>query len=69
MRKGYDFDKLHPLLLESLVKYHWDMDECFIYHYPILIPEERRSSVPEYEKNVICGKINDYNCSIVFKSK
>ena len=32
MRRGEDFDKLRPLLLESMVKYHWDTDEFFIYH-------------------------------------
>ena len=30
-RRGYDFDKLRPLLLESMVKYHWDTDEFFIF--------------------------------------
>lgn len=38
-RRGVDFDKLRPLLLESMVKYHWDTEEFFIYHYADLTPE------------------------------
>ena len=69
IRLGYDFDKLRPLLLESMVKYHWDTDEFFIYHYADLTPEQRQSFVPEYEKNIFCDKVNDYRCSKIFESK
>ena len=62
-RRGEDFDKLRPLLLESMVKYHWDTDEFFIYHYADLTPEQRHSFVPEYEKNIFCDKVNDYKSS------
>ena len=68
-RRGEDFDKLRPLLLESMVKYHWDTDEFFMYHYVDLTPEERSSFVPEYEKNVFCDKVNDPKCSKIFESK
>ena len=69
MRRGEDFDKLRPLLLESMVKYHWDTDEFFIYHYADLTPEQRHSFVPEYEKNIFCDKVNDYKSSKIFESK
>lgn len=69
IRRGYDFDKLRPLLLESMVKYHWDTEEFFIYHYADLTPEQRQSFVPEYEKNVFCDKVNDYRYSKIFESK
>ena len=68
-RRGEDFDKLRPLLLESMVKYHWDTSEFFIYHYPDLTPEERHSFVPEYEKNIFCDKVNDWKSSKVFERK
>lgn len=68
-RRGEDFDKLRPLLLESMVKYHWDTDEFFIYHYADLTPEQRQSFVPEYEKNIFCDKVNDYKSSKIFESK
>lgn len=68
-RMGEDFDKLRPLLLESMVKYHWDTDEFFMYHYADLTPEQRRSFVPEYEKNIFCDRVNDYKSSKVFESK
>lgn len=68
-RKGEDFDIIRPLLLESMVKYHWDTDEFFIYHYKDLTPEQRKSFVPEYEKNIFCCRVNNYKSSRVFKSK
>lgn len=68
-RRGEDFNKLRPLLLESMVKYHWDTDEFFMYHYTDLTPEERSSFVPEYEKNVFCDKVNDLKSSKIFESK
>ena len=68
-RKGEDFDKLRPLLLEATVKYHWNTDEFFIYHYADLTPEQRYSFVPEYEKNIFCDKVNDFKSSRIFDSK
>lgn len=68
-RRGEDYDKLRPLLLESMVKYHWNTNEFFIYHYADLTPEQRHSFVPEYEKNIFCDKVNDYKSSRIFESK
>ncbi len=68
-RRGEDFDKLYPMLKESMVKYHWDTYEFFIYHYQDLTPEERLTFVPEYEKNVFCDKVNNWKSAKVFESK
>ena len=68
-RLGENFDRLRPMLLESMVKYHWDTDEFFMYHYADLTPEQRHSFVPEYEKNIFCDRVNDYKDSRVFESK
>lgn len=67
--RGEDFDRLRPLLIESMVKYHWNADEFFIYHYADLTPEQRHSFVPEYEKNIFCDKVNDNKSSKIFESK
>jgi hypothetical protein len=68
-KRGGDYSRLRPMLMESMVRYHWSADEFFLYHYEDLTPEQRRSFVPEYEKNVFCNKVNDYRSSQVFKSK
>ena len=69
IRRGEDYDELRPLLFEAMVKYHWDTDEFFIYHYADLTHEQRHSFVPEYEKNIFCDKVNDYKSSKIFESK
>ena len=69
IRRGYDFAKLRPQLVESMIKYHWSTEEFFVYHYTELTPEQRQSFVPDYDKNVFCNRVNDYNTSKIFKSK
>ena len=64
-----DYKKLKPMLKEAMVNYHWDFSEFFLFHYQDLSREERLSFVPEYEKNVFCDRVNDYDASLIFDSK
>lgn len=68
-RHGDRPEDVRTLMKEAMVKYHWDFDEFYMYGYRSLTPEERRSFVPEYDKNVFCDKVNDYEDSLIFDSK
>ena len=66
---GDERRKMFAQMKEACVRYHWDVDEFFMYDYPNLTPEERLSYVPEYEKNIFCDKVNDREASRIFDSK
>ena len=66
---GGDLKELKPLMKKAMVDYHWDFEEFFMYNFQSLSPKERRTFVPEYEKNVFCDKVNDFKDSKVFDSK
>lgn len=68
-RRGEDFTFWGPIIREAMVDYHWDPNEVFMYNYIALSPEKRREFVPEYEKNIFCDRVNDYDGSKVFDSK
>lgn len=57
------------LMLEAVVKYHWDFREFFYFDYQHLTDEERKNFVPEYEKNVFCSKVNDPEQAAIFYNK
>ncbi len=68
-RFGGDYMELRPLLKEAMVAYHWDFSEFFLFHFLDSSREKRLSFVPEYEKNVFCDYVNDYEASKIFDSK
>ena len=68
-KRGEDFQYWKPILKEAMVNYHWDPDEVYMYNYLAISPEQRIEFVPEYEKNIFCDKVNDYEGSRVFDSK
>ena len=68
-KKGENYHYWKPILKEAMIQYHWDPDEVFMYDYCHLSPSERKEFVPEYEKNIFCDKVNDYDDSKVFDSK
>lgn len=53
----------------AMVNYHWDFSEFFMYNFANLSPSERKSFIPEYEKNIFCDRVNDYNKAKIFDSK
>lgn len=54
---------------EAWVRYHWSFEEYFYFKYYELNDKERRSFVPEYEKNIFCDKANDHNQDMIFHDK
>ena len=69
MKKYGEKGVIKPLLKEAMRDYHWSFDEFYIYHYQNLTHEERNSFVPEYDKNLFCDIVNDYQSSKIFDSK
>ena len=68
-KRGEDYLSLRHDLIEAMTKYRWSPEEFFMYDYRRLSPNLRESFVPEYEKNIFCDKVNDYESSKVFDSK
>lgn len=68
-KKGDDYEAIKHDLIDAITKYHWNVDEFYMYRYMELTPEQRSTFVPEYEKNVFCDKVNDFEASKVFDSK
>ena len=64
-----DENNIASLMKEAMVKYRWDFDEFIMYHYVELTDTDRKSIVPEYEKNVFCDLVNDNNDAKIFDSK
>lgn len=54
---------------EAWIKYHWSFEEYFYFKYSELNDREKRSFVPEYEKNIFCDKANDHNQDMIFHNK
>lgn len=54
---------------EAMVKYRWDFDEYFIFHFDECDETKRRSFVPEFDKNVFADRVNDKKQAAVFLDK
>lgn len=67
--KGDDYKAVKHDLINAVAKYHWSVEEFYMYRFATLTPEQRFSFVPEYEKNVFCDSVNAYEESKVFDSK
>ena len=57
------------LIKEAWVKYHWNFYEFFYWDYENISDEERKSFVPEYEKNIFCDKANNHKDDLIFHDK
>ena len=64
-----DEKNMASMMKTAMVKYRWDYDECVMYHYAELTDSERKSFVPEYEKNIFCDRVNDGKQAKIFDSK
>ena len=64
-----DKKTMRYLMRRAMILHRWDFDEVIMYDYRDLSDEGRRSFVPEYDKNIFCDKVNDYEASKVFDSK
>lgn len=54
---------------EAMIKYRWDFDEYFMFHYEEHDDAKRRSFVPEFDKNIFSDLVNDKNQADIFLDK
>lgn len=67
--RGADFDSLLPLMKEAYVKYHWNSEEFFMWHFEKLTDAERREYIPEYDHNIFCLRVNNFETAKLFRDK
>lgn len=60
---------LRKMMRKAFIKYHWELDEFFLFHFETINEEQRRSFVPEYEKNMFAELINNKKVSDIFLDK
>lgn len=62
-------EKLLPLIRQAYTKFHWNVDEFFLFKYESLSDEQRLNFCPEYDHNIFCLRVNNWRTAKVFRNK